>query len=304
MSRLVCLLSLASATLSVAFLSGCGQSANGVDPALLAKHRARLTLAEEPSGAQVVPEVRNALLGISDDHEDHDHADEGHEDHDGDHADHDHAEHDSDEEDSDTDHDAADEVAESHDENDADAEEHDGEDDDNEDSDHEEHAEHDHEEHEHAHHDEEHAHHDDDDHEGHDHEQAPVVKATEPMEVVLVGQIGGLTNPWKETQPDFPFARNQAAFFLADPQSVTENAESGHQHAPGEECAFCAAHEADRSSMLAMVRFLDENGDVLRIDVRDLFEVKETDTVVVQGTARVLEGGMMVVEATGLYVRR
>ncbi len=301
MSRLVCLLSLASATLSLAFLSGCGQSASGVDPALLAKHRARLTLTEEPSGAQVVPEIRNALLGISDDHEDHDH--EGHEDHDGhDHGDGDHAEHDSDANDDDANDDDANEVAESHDENEADAEEHDGEEDDNDDSDHEEHAEHDHEEHDHAHHDEEHAH--DDDHEGHDHEHAPVVKATEPMEVVLVGQIGGLTNPWKETQPDFPFSRNQAAFFLADPQSVTENAESGHQHAPGEECAFCAAHAADSSSMLAMVRFLDENGNVLRMDVRELFGVKETDTVVVQGTARVIEGGMMVVEATGLYVRR
>jgi len=220
MSRLVCLLALVAGALSVAALTGCGQSSAGIDPELLAKHRARLTLAEEPDGAQVVPEVRNTLLGISDDQEHHDHAD-----------------------------------------------------------------------------------HEEDGHDDHDHGHE-VTKATEPSEVVLVGQIGGLSNPWKETQPDFPFARNQAAFFLADPMAVVENEESGHVHAPGEECAFCEAHAADRSAMLAMVRFLDENGKVLRTDVRQLFDVKENDTVVIQGTARVIEGGMMVVDATGLYIRQ
>jgi len=215
MSRLICLLTLVIGALLVVALTGCGQSSAGIDPELLAKHRARLTLAEEPDGAQVVPEVRNALLGISDDHQDHDHAD--------------------------------------------------------------------HEEGEHGH---------------------EATEATEPIEVVLVGQIGGLSNPWKETQPDFPFARNQAAFFLADPQAIVENEESGHSHAPGEECAFCEAHATDRSAMLAMVRFLDENGKVLQTDVRQLFDVKENDTVVVQGTARVIEGGMMVVDATGLYIRQ
>ncbi len=211
MSRLICLLALAVGALSVAALTGCGQSRASIDPELLAKHRADFTLAEEPDGAQVVPEVRDALLETGDEH---------------DHADHD-------------DHD-------------------------------------------------------------HDHE---VIQATDPIEVVLVGQIGGLSNPWKETQPDFPFARNQAAFFLADPQAVVENEESGHSHAPGEECAFCEAHATDRSAMLAMVRFLDKNGKVLQADVRQLFDVKENDTVVIQGTARVLEGGMMVVDATGLYIR-
>ncbi|NOY28912.1 MAG: hypothetical protein GXP28_01690 [Planctomycetes bacterium] len=205
MLRLTYLLALVVGALSVAALTGCGQSSAGIDPEQLAKHRARLTLSEEPDAAQVVPEVRDALLG-SDDHKEDDH---GHE----------------------------------------------------------------------------------------------IPQATEPREVVLVGQIGGLSNPWKETQPDFPFARNQAAFFLADPMAVVENEESGHAHAPGEECAFCAAHAADRSAMLAMVRFLDENGKVLQTDVRQLFDVKENDTVVIQGTARVIEGGMMVVDATGLYIR-
>ena len=280
MSRLFCLFCLAAGTLFLASLAGCGQSSSRVDAALIAKERARFTLAQEPDGAQVIPEVRSALLGISVEH-DHD----GHEEHE--HGEHDEAEHDH------AEHDHAD-----HDEADHDQAEHDEEveGDEDEDSEHHDHGDHDHDEHGH----EEHAHGDHD----HEHEEVVVTKATDPMEVVLVGQIGGLTNPWQETQPDFPFARDQAAFFLADPQSVTEDAEHGHHHAAGEECAFCAAHAADRSSMLAMVRFLDKDGNVLPVDVRKLFDVKENDTVVVRGTARVIEGGMMVVEATGLYVRR
>jgi hypothetical protein len=52
------------------------------------------------------------------------------------------------------------------------------------------------------------------------------------------------------------------------------------------------------------VRFMDENGKVLPIEARQLFDLKEKDTVVIQGTARIVDGGMMVVEANGLYVRR
>ena len=317
MSRAICQVGLFAGVIFFVGLMGCGQSTISVDPELLADQRARLTLVDEPDGAQVVPEVRNALLGISDEHIDHDadHDQGEHTDHDheGEHAedeghDHDqHADHDHEEGDGEGDGDRDEFGDEEEDEEDRDAHEEHGARDRQEAEHHDEHADHDHEqsdheehaEHEHvAEHGEEHAEHD-----GQEHEVA-IVKATDPMDVVLVGQIGGLTNPWQETQPDFPFARNQAAFFLADPQAVTENAESGHSHADGEECAFCAAHAADRSTMLAMVRFLDEEGRVLRIGVRQLFDVEEQDTVVVRGTARVIEGGMMVVDATGLYVRR
>jgi hypothetical protein len=192
------------------------------------------------------------------------------------------------------------------------------------------HAEHDHDEHaneEHADHDEEgHAGHDEENHAGydddehadeehahdekvqeevaHEHEEVVEVEPTGPIDVLMVGTIGGLTNPWEETQPDYPFAKNQASFFLADPGAVAELEASGHVHAPGEECAFCAAHAADGSAMLAMVSFLDENGKILPIGVARMFDVKEQDTVVIQGKARIVAGGMMVVEAIGIYVRR
>lgn len=153
----------------------------------------------------------------------------------------------------------------------------------------------------HAHeHDHEEAGHDHAAHE-HDHEH---VFPTEAKEVAMVGQIGGLANPWEETQPEFPFSSNFAVFFLADPQAVAEHAEAGHVHAPGEECAFCAAHAEENSELFAMIRLVDESGKVLTFDTRKLIDLKDSDTVVVKGTAQIVEGGMLVVKASGIYVRK
>jgi hypothetical protein len=150
----------------------------------------------------------------------------------------------------------------------------------------------------------EHSHEEEGAHGGHDHAPTAGVKATEPLDVLMVGSVGGLANPWEETQPDYPFTKNQAILFLADLGEVAKLEALGHEHAPGEECAFCAAHAGESSAMLAMVRFMDENGKVLPIAVRQLFDVNEKDTVVIQGSARIVDGGMMVVDATGFYARR
>lgn len=163
-----------------------------------------------------------------------------------------------------------------------------------------------HDEHEHAEGEESHDHaHDDHDHE-HDHSAA--TEGKEPvipeMDVVLVGSVGGVPNPSEQSHPEFPFAKNQAIFFLADPEAVMEMEEHEHQHAPGEECSFCAAHAADSAYLLAVVQFADESGKPLPVDVRDLFNLKEKETVVVRGKAKVAPGGILTVDADGLYVRR
>jgi len=168
----------------------------------------------------------------------------------------------------------------------------------------------DHHDHDHGHHEDDHEHEDaDHDHAHHEHEHEHsdhdhLHYPTEAMDVAMVGKVGGLTNPWEETQREFPFVKNQAILFLSDPQAIAENEEAGHVHAPGEECAFCAAHAEENSSMIAMVRFVDEEGKVVPIDSRQLFDVKLLDTVVISGKARVVEGGMLVVDAIGLYIRR
>ena len=125
-----------------------------------------------------------------------------------------------------------------------------------------------------------------------------------PIEVVMVGRIGGLPNPWQKTEPGYPFVAGEAKFFLADPGAVAEHEGEGHGHAAGEECAFCAAHAADSTSMLAVVQFKDKNGQVYPRDARQWFNLKGSETVVVHGKARLVEGGLLVVDADGLYIRR
>ena len=141
-------------------------------------------------------------------------------------------------------------------------------------------------------------------------EESEETPATSPPEgtVAVVGRVGGLANPWSETQRDFPFVAGKAAFFLADAGAVAESEAAGHTHAPGEECPFCASHAADNSAFLAMVRFLDPDApdQEIAIGADRLFEIKTNDTVVVRGEARLIgdaETGMLVIDADGLYVR-
>jgi hypothetical protein len=273
----------------VSFAGCSGQPA--MDPAATAKLRTQLTLADEPDGVQTVSEVRLALLGetapnvvalLEAEHEHADEGAEGEEQVDGPDGiaattaeadEHSHAEGD--------DHDHA---AEADEHAHADGEEHGHE-----------HADHDHADHDHAGHDHDHGDHD------HAHEASGEVKE---MDVVLVGVVGGIPNPSEQSYAEFPFAKGHAMFFLADPEAVAELEEHGHQHAPGEECAFCAAHAADATALIAAVQFSDENGKAYAVDARELFEIKEGETVVVRGKAKGQSGGILTVDATGLYVRR
>jgi hypothetical protein len=220
--------------------AGCNRQA-AVDPALVAEHRSRLALAEEPDGAQTVLEVRKAMFGEEGEKAEH-HEHEGEE-----HADEDHAE----------------------EENSAN-----------------EHAEHDH------------------DHDEDAEKEAAKTPVVSEMDVVLVGAVGGVPNPSEQANPEFPFSKGKAAFFLADPEFVAEAEEHAHQHADGEECAFCEAHAHESAHALALVQFADERGKPLGVDARQLFELKEKETVVVRGKAKLDPSGLLTVDATGLYVRR
>ncbi len=226
---------------SVVLLGQVGCNKSSLDPAVATAYKTQFGLQDEPENVQTVYEVRETLLGHTEEVHDHEAEEAAHDD------------------------EATHEEGESP----------------------EEHAEHDH------------------DHAAHDHEEEHNhVFPTEAKEVAMVGQIGGLANPWEETQPEFPFSTKFAIFFLADPQAVAEHAEEGHVHAPGEECAFCAAHAEENSELFAMVRLVDDNGKPITSDVRELFDVNENDTVVVKGSAQIVEGGMLVMKASGLYVRK
>jgi hypothetical protein len=137
----------------------------------------------------------------------------------------------------------------------------------------------------------------------------PADAAQVPAEVVVVGRIGGVPNPWKQAQPDYPWSASQAQFVIADAAAATEveeHSHAGHAHEdPHHDCPFCA--EAANSNVVAVVRFTDSDGKVIPVDARQLFELEGDETVVVRGKAHLLgdsKDGVLMVDANGLYVRR
>lgn len=123
-----------------------------------------------------------------------------------------------------------------------------------------------------------------------------VIDALESAEdgapLVLVGRVGGSTNPWIE---------GRAAFTLIDASMsvVAEGAESTE----GEICmGDCCATE--RLKCTTLVKVVDPQGNLVLVDTRQLLGLKESDMVVLQGTAKRDNAGNFVMLAKGVYVRR
>lgn len=149
---------------------------------------------------------------------------------------------------------------------------------------------------------------------------------TEPVEVALMGRIGGAPGSNNVVGSDFPWHKGKAAFVMSDPSADFdvvaeesddhEHAEEGHDDAHEESaedspkksahkddcpCPFCASGKT--APPQAVVQFLGENGEPVAIDARELFDLKGDEIVVVEGTARLLVG-MLMVDAKKIYVRR
>lgn len=110
--------------------------------------------------------------------------------------------------------------------------------------------------------------------------------------VVIVGRIGGATNPWID---------GRAAFTLLDASmtAVANGTNSGTNEICMDDC--CAK---ERTACTTLVKVVDQNGRVLPADTRKLFGVAENDMVVVRGVASKDENGNFVVLADGVHVRR
>ena len=122
-----------------------------------------------------------------------------------------------------------------------------------------------------------------------------VIAARESSEdgapLVLVGRIGGAANPWID---------GRAAFTLLDASMsvVAEGEDSGE----GELCmGDCCATE--RLDCTTLVKVVDAQGQLVPVDSRELFGLKESDMVVVKGTAKKDKSGNFVMLAKGLYIR-
>ena len=119
--------------------------------------------------------------------------------------------------------------------------------------------------------------------------------AKDADDIVIVGRIGGGLNPWVE---------GRAAFQIVDPSLLA----CSDEKEDGEPCScktpwdYCC--ETDKlPNAMALVQFVETDGTVVKHDARQIFAVKELQTVIVRGKAKRDETGNLTVMADGMFVR-
>lgn len=115
-------------------------------------------------------------------------------------------------------------------------------------------------------------------------------EARDQEDVVVVGRIGGKKVPW---------IRGMSAFLIVD-CSLKPCNEKSDEHC-AEPWDYCCAPNLAQSMLL--VKLVDDSGNIVRRDTRDLLPVKELDTVVVQGKARRDRAGNVSIVATKIHIR-
>jgi hypothetical protein len=109
--------------------------------------------------------------------------------------------------------------------------------------------------------------------------------------VLVVGRIGGSKNPWIE---------GRAAF------SIVDRSLRACSDIEGDNCPFPWDYCCETSKLptsTALVKIVDDGGQVVAADARELLKVKELQTVVVRGKAQRDEAGNLTVLASGLYIK-
>jgi hypothetical protein len=117
-------------------------------------------------------------------------------------------------------------------------------------------------------------------------------EAKDGDEVVVVGKIGGNDKPWVE---------GRAGFWIVDP-SLPSCRDSADDNCPTPWDYCCAPREMLVKSM-ATVKVVDEQGQTVPADARELLGLKELQTVVVKGRAKRDDEGNLTVLASGVYRR-
>lgn len=112
-------------------------------------------------------------------------------------------------------------------------------------------------------------------------------------EVVIVGRIGGSENPWID---------GRAAFSIVD-RSLKSCRDIDEDH-----CAtpwdYCCEPKETLAPATALVKVVDDSGDVVAAGAKELLGVKELDVVVVRGKAQRDMDGNLTVLASSLYVKK
>lgn len=111
-----------------------------------------------------------------------------------------------------------------------------------------------------------------------------------PKEVALWGKIGSGRDTWSPTS---------AEFLLIDP---TFEMDAGGHVCTSDNCPFCKGKD-EKHKAQAIVSLVDREGQVPKVEARQLLPLEEGQLVVVRGQAEVNSLGQLVVRADGVYVR-
>jgi len=112
-------------------------------------------------------------------------------------------------------------------------------------------------------------------------------------EVTVTGRIGGDVDPW---------VKGRATFVIVDPslKACSENA--------GDTCEtpwdFCCEDIGHLNQSKATIKIVDDAGETISTDARELLGVKELQAVTIRGQAKRDEAGNLTVLARGVYVKR
>ncbi|TWT57288.1 hypothetical protein KOR42_06470 [Thalassoglobus neptunius] len=111
-------------------------------------------------------------------------------------------------------------------------------------------------------------------------------------EVVVFGQIGGSHEP---------FVDGRAMFTVVD-----DSLESCNE-IPGDSCStpwdYCCETPKLKGAT-ALVKVVDENGDPIKTDARELLGVRELTSVIVKGNAQRDDAGNLTILASSIYVKK
>ena len=93
-----------------------------------------------------------------------------------------------------------------------------------------------------------------------------------------------------------PFAQGKAAFIVTD-ATGHDGDESHNPH----DCPFC---KRDIKSVIARVEWNDNQGKLIDVDARELFDVKEFDLMVIEGTGQFADDDTLIIAASKIFVVR